>query len=100
MNLLSWNCQELGNLRTINALKEVIKKEDPKLVFLIETKSNMEWMIMVRDKCEFKNGFFVSSNGANGGLALLWKEEIQLDIQTYSQTHIDALVEGEANSGW
>ena len=53
---------------------------------------------MVRDKCEFKNGFFVDSNGASGGLALLWKEEIQLDVQTYSQTHIDALVEGETDA--
>ena len=84
MNLLSWNCRELGNLRTVNALKEVIKKEAPKIVFLMETKSNKEWMVMVWDKCEFKNGFFVDSNGVSGGLALLWKEEIQLDVQTYS----------------
>ena len=100
MNLLSWNCWGLGNLRTVNALKEVIKKEAPKIVFLMETKSNKEWMVMVRDKCEFKNGFFVDSNGANRGLALLWKEEIRLDVQTYLQTHIDALMEGETDAGW
>ena len=99
MNLLSWNCRGLGNFRTVNALKEIIKKEPPKIVFLMETKSNKEWMVMVRDKCEFKNGFFVDSNGASGGLALLWKEEIRLDVQTYSQTHIDALVEGETDAG-
>ena len=99
MNLLSWNCRGLGNFRTVNALKEIIKKEPPKIVFLIETKSNKEWMVMVRDKCEFKNGFFVDSNGTSGGLALLWKEEIRLDVQTYSQTHIDALVEGETDAG-
>ena len=65
----------------------------------METKSNKDWMIMIWDKCEFKNGFFVDSNSASGGLALLWKKEIRLDIQTYSQTHIDSLVEGETNSG-
>lgn len=48
MNLLSWKCWRLGNLRTVNALKEVTKREDPKVVFLMETKSNREWMIMVR----------------------------------------------------
>ena len=100
MNLLSWNCRGLGNLWTVNALKEVVKKEDPKVVFLMETKSNEVWMKMVRDKCEFKHGVFVSSNGMSGGLAMLWKEEVKLDVQTYSETHIDALVDGGSEYGW
>ena len=47
MNLLSWNCRGLGNLWTVNALKEVVKKEDPKIVFLMETKLNEDWVKMV-----------------------------------------------------
>ena len=46
----------------------------------METKSNDEWMVMVRDKCGFKHGLFVSSNGSSGGLAMLWKENVKLDI--------------------
>ena len=56
MNLLSWNCRGLRNPQTINALKKVVKNEEPKIVFLMETKSNKDWMVMVRNKCEFKHG--------------------------------------------
>ena len=42
MNLISWNCGRLGNSRTVNALKEVIRIEKPKIVFLMETKSNRD----------------------------------------------------------
>ena len=78
----------------------MVSKKDPKYVFLIETKAYMDWMIMVRDRCKFKNGLIFPSKGKSGGLALFWKEEVQLDIQTYSQSHIDALVYGGRDVGW
>ena len=71
MSLLSWNCQGLGNQRTVNALKMIIKAQVPNLVFLKETKSNIGQMEYVRDQCQFKNGLFVPSDGSSGGLALL-----------------------------
>ena len=71
MNLLSWNCRGLGNLWTVNALKEVVKKEDPKIVFLMQTKSNENWISMVRDKCELKHGLFVPCNGSSGGFGIV-----------------------------
>ena len=100
MNLLSWNCRGLGNPQTVNALKKVVKNEEPKIVFLMETKSNKDWMIMVCDKCEFKHGVFVDSNGMSGGLVLMWKEDIKVEIQTFSPSHIDALVDGGTEYGW
>ena len=44
MNIMSWNCRVLGNPWTVQALKRVIKKEDPSLVFLMETKLIVEEM--------------------------------------------------------
>ena len=49
MSLLSWNCRGLGNPQTVNALKKVIRLEDPNLVFLMETKSDEEWVKIVRN---------------------------------------------------
>ena len=49
MNLLSWNCRGLGNPRSVNALKEVIRIEKPKIVFLMETKLDRDWMKNVGD---------------------------------------------------
>ena len=58
-------------------MEKVVQKEDPKLVFLMETKSNKKnWMDMVKDKCNMKYGFVVSSIGKSGGLALFWKEGV------------------------
>lgn len=40
------------------------------------------------------------SCGKSGGLALFWKDVIKLDVQTYSSTHIGALVGGGEEIGW
>lgn len=39
---------------------------------------------MVRDRCKFKNGLIVPSEGKRGVVALFWKEEVKLDIQMNS----------------
>ncbi|KAL0011877.1 hypothetical protein SO802_006985, partial [Lithocarpus litseifolius] len=97
--LISWNCRGLVNLRSVKALEKVVSNEDPIIVFVTETKSNKEWMEMVKDKCNMKHGLIVSSEGKSGGLAMLWKEGTTVEVQTYSQTHIDALVDGRVGVG-
>ena len=89
MSLLSWNCWELGNLRTMKALENAIKKEDPIIVFLMETKSSKEWMDKAKEECNMKQNWVVSSNGRSGGLALLWKDEIKIELLMYPLNHID-----------
>ena len=37
--------------------------------------------------------------GRSGGLALLWKEGITVEVQTFSQSHIDAFVDNGADVG-
>ena len=101
MSLLSWNCRGLGNPQTVNALKKVIRIEKPNFVFLMETKSDEEWVMVVRDRCEYKNSFVVPSNGLSGGLALFWKADIKVSVQGSSLSHIDAIVEGGgSNNPW
>ena len=38
--------------------------------------------------------------GRRGGLAMLWKNEMDLHIQTYTKNHIDALIMSNQNSPW
>ena len=94
LSLLSWNRQ------TVHALEKVINKQDSNIVFLMETKSDGWDVLKVRDWCKYKNSFIVPSRGSSGGLALFWKKEIRLDIQTYSHSHIDAWVDGGDGIGW
>lgn len=99
MSLISWNCQGLENFLSVKALEKVINKEDSIIVFLMETKSNTEGMKLVKEKCNMKHGLIVPSEGKSGGLALLWKEGITVEVQTYSQSHIDAFIDGGADIG-
>ena len=101
MTLLNWNCRALGNLRTVKALEKVVKKEEHTIIFLMETRSNTDWMKNVQERCKLKHSFIVTRNGKSGGLALLWKEDTIVDVQTFSQTHIDAVVdEGVGVGKW
>ena len=74
MSLLSWN------IRTVQALHKVINKKNPTIVFLMVTKSDLDWIMKVKDWCKFKNGLVVPCQGNSGSLAMLWKEEVKLDI--------------------
>ena len=43
-------------------------------------------------KLNFQNGFEVPRIGLGGGLALLWGDNMDVDVQTSSPHHIDALI--------
>ena len=50
------------------------------------------------EKINFVNGLIVPRRGRGGGLALLWKREIDLEITGYPRSFIDAIIT-EQNSG-
>ena len=79
----------------MNALKKVIRLKNPKSVFLMKTKSDKDWMVVVRDRCGFKESFVVPSYGASGGLTLFWNSENKVIITSSSQSYIDAKVAGD-----
>ena len=54
----------------------------------MKTKLDLEWMGKVKEWCKFKHGLIVPSQGKSGGLAMFWREEVKLDIQTYSSSHM------------
>ncbi|KAK2976049.1 hypothetical protein RJ640_024777 [Escallonia rubra] len=91
MSCLSWNCCGLGNPRTIRELEGRINKEDPHLVFLSETRCRSRKLEFLKNKWGM-HGLFVNPNGLSGGLALLWKNEVNVAIQSFSQNHIDATI--------
>ena len=92
MIALGWNCRGLGSLRSVRVLGELVQRWDPNVVFLMETKIKKKAMEKVMEKIKFVNGLVVPSEGRSGGLAMLWKREVQLEIMGYSRNHIDAIV--------
>ena len=96
MNSLSWNCRGLGNPRTVNALKKLVQAEAPSLVFLVETKlplKSMKRMSNIKHSLGLTQGLVVPSEGKSGGIALFWKPETNVHIQSFSRWHIDAVID-------
>jgi hypothetical protein len=58
----------------------------------METKLQRTKMTSLRVKLGFDSMFVVDSVGRSGGLALFWKEDVQLEIQNYSNRHINAVI--------
>jgi hypothetical protein len=55
----------------------------------------------IRYKSGFQNLFVVDSVGKSGGLALLWGEDVVVDIQNYSHRHINGIVKmPDTSLGW
>ncbi|XP_074341995.1 uncharacterized protein LOC141679392 [Apium graveolens] len=89
MNLLSWNCRGLGNLRTVRILGDLIKSLNPAFVFLSETLVDKGTIAELCLKPRFADFFAVDKVGRGGGLAVLWKHTVECKIMDHSNNHIN-----------
>ncbi|XP_027086694.1 uncharacterized protein [Coffea arabica] len=91
MNLLSWNCRGLNNSRTVRELRHIVRREKIDIVFLVETKCSSRAV----DKLKVQFGWFgmgVDAKGLFGGLALLWRKDIDISLNRFSSSFIDVTV--------
>ena len=100
MSCLSWNCRRLGNPQTEEELVALISKKDPKIVFLMETKVEKITIERICRKLKFVNFFVIPMVNQGGGLALLWRENINLIMFTSSDRHIDASIDFGMDDDW
>ena len=49
-------------------------------------------MEKIKFKLRFTNGLYVSSRGRSGGLATFWSSDTKLEIKSYSNHHINAII--------
>ena len=73
-------------------LGELVQRWNPKIIFLSVTKMKKNAMEKIMEKINFVNGLIVPRKGRGGGLAMLWKREVALEIMGYSRNHIDAII--------
>ena len=74
--------------------------KDPKLVFLMETKVEKYILERVGRRIQFTNLFVVPHVNIGGGLALYWKFDLDVDVQTFSNCHIDVIVNQGVDDAW
>jgi exonuclease III len=92
MSLISWNCWGLGNQQTVHELWQLVKEKKPTFLFLMETKIQQHKLNFVKIKIGFSGVFTVNPIGRSGGLALLWRDDKEVEIQNYSARHINAII--------
>ncbi|CAN0925605.1 hypothetical protein LINGRAHAP2_LOCUS34855 [Linum grandiflorum] len=97
MNLLSLNCQGLGNLEAVASLESMIIFHKPHVVFLMETKLKKNGVEVLKHKLGFDKGDEVAATGRSGGLCILRKQEIDLVVKSKSENFIDAEIREDDN---
>ncbi|KAK6153847.1 hypothetical protein DH2020_013486 [Rehmannia glutinosa] len=77
----------------------LIRNESPDIVFLMETKLYGSNASSLRVKLGYHNGVVVDSVGRSGGLALLWREEVNVSVKFMGRFFIDSII-SNAGSDW
>lgn len=70
------------------------------MVFLMETILRRNKMERIRSRLGFPNMLVVDCVGKSGGLALLWTEDVDVEVQNYSKRHINAKICTKPSLGW
>lgn len=97
MKLISWNCQGLGNPLTIQALRALVAREQPDILFLMETKNGEQVLRKLQKQLTYTNGLLEQPLGIAGGLAVFWKDHIYLTLDQQTPDYIDMFcAEGES----
>ena len=100
ISLLCWICRGLGNPRTVQELSDLVRVQDPAVVFLVETWLEEARLDSIRDKLQMGHKFGVSRIHWGGGLALFWKQDIDLKVVNSSPNFIDAIFNVGKENSW
>ena len=100
MSYIAWNCRGLGNPQTVHELSIMVRKKDPLVLFLSETKLDENRLEVLRYHWRFGGKFVVPSRGQSGGLVMFWSGCIGVSISSYSQHHIDAVLDYQSTNAW
>ncbi|KAK8302591.1 hypothetical protein V6Z12_D04G097400 [Gossypium hirsutum] len=92
MKIFCWNCRGVGNPAIVRELKQLLVANVPDILFLCETKVHSNEFSRIQSRCRMGGCLTVSSEGKSGGLAMMWREDVDVTIQTYSKFHIDSLI--------
>lgn len=95
MIMLSWNYQRYGNPQTFQHHYLLVKDKKPALVFVMLTKIKASKFEFLKRKLCYDGCFTVDPVGIGGGLVLLWKPEMSVDICDCSQRRISAWIKGD-----
>ena len=74
---------------TVGELRDLVRSHNPAVVFLSETKKKSRGMEKLMWSFGFRCGVAVDCQGLSGGLALWWRDFVQVSVRPYCQYFID-----------
>ena len=98
MRALVWNCRGVGSPLTVPQLKELVQVHSPSLIFLSETKKKKTFINSVKQWVRFDELFVVDPMGLAGGLAVIWKRDIQVKSILFTSFTIELLIGDQGGS--
>lgn len=99
MKILSWNVHGFGNKYTRKHLGDLIRANDPDIIFLCETKTMNMKMERWTHSFNYMNHLYFNPIGASGGLFMHWKDVIHIDLVDMNFSFIFMLVNVDSRSG-
>ena len=69
-------------------------------MFLAETWLDKARLIFIQDKLKFEALLKFSREGRGGGMAVMWKKEVDFSVNMYSPNHIDAIINKGKEEEW
>ena len=100
MSWLYWNMRGLGNQLTVHELAPLMRVQDPVVVFLAKTWADEDRLTKLCDDLHFDEKWVVPRITRAGGLALLWKNSIQIDVDSFSLNYIDVIINKRKDDSW
>lgn len=92
MSILIFYYRGLDNPSAVTSLQDLIRRDAPSSIFLSETKLSSAEFGRVRDRLGYFNSLVVDYVGRSGGLAMLWKKNVIVDLISMFVHHIDVIV--------
>ena len=73
-------------------LHMIVKRENPIVLFLVETRLNSRGIYKVRCRLDYQNTLAMDHIEKSGGLAMVWRSESELDMKFFSSHHVDVWI--------
>ena len=100
MRTLCWNCRGIGDPTTVRELRDLVEACAPMVLCIVETQLAKYRVEGLAGSLGFSGRFGVDNAGRSGGLCLFWKSDVDLEIKTFSQYHIDSVVKEPGKNPW